>query len=241
MLSLKGVHTHYGHVEALKGIDITVEEGKLVALLGANGAGKSTALMTISGILRPSAGAITYDGRDLTRLDARQIVDLGIVQCPEGRRIFGSLTVLENLRMGAIGRRNGGGLRGAFDEVFAIFPVLADRRNQSGSTLSGGEQQMLAIGRALMAEPRLLMLDEPSLGLAPLVVAAIFEVIARLHRSGVTILLVEQNARQALAVADECYIMETGKVVLEGSSEAVRSNPEVERIYLSEVPGSDMT
>ncbi|HUX12789.1 MAG TPA: ABC transporter ATP-binding protein, partial [Spirochaetia bacterium] len=194
MLSLTGVHTHYGHVEALKGIDITVPKGRLVAMLGANGAGKSTTLMTISGILRPSAGTITYDGADLSRLDAREIVDMGVIHCPEGRRIFGSLTVIENLRMGAVSRKDKRKLREAFDQVFAIFPVLAERRNQSGSTLSGGEQQMLAIGRALMAEPRLLLLDEPSLGLAPLVVSAIFQVIAQLHRDGVTILLVEQNA-----------------------------------------------
>jgi len=241
MLSLHGVHTHYGHVEALAGIDVTVEEGKLVALLGANGAGKSTTLMTISGILRPSSGSIVYDGKELTRLDARQIVELGIVQCPEGRRIFAGLSVLENLRMGAVGRRDRRVLRSTFDEVFDLFPILAERRNQSGSTLSGGEQQMLAIGRALVAQPRLLMLDEPSLGLAPIIVSAIFGVIERLNGNGVTILLVEQNARQALAVADECYILETGKVVLKGSSESLRTNPEVERIYLSEVPGSDIT
>ncbi len=240
MLSLTGVHTHYGDVEALKGIDITVPKGRLVALLGANGAGKSTTLMTISGILRSSDGTITYEGTDLSRLDARQIVELGIIHCPEGRRIFGSLTVIENLRMGAVSRKDKRKLHDAFDQVFGIFPVLAERRNQSGSTLSGGEQQMLAIGRALMAKPRLLLLDEPSLGLAPIVVTAIFEVITRLHRDGVTILLVEQNAEQALSVADECYIMETGKIVLQGPSETLKSNPEVERIYLSDVSRSDL-
>lgn len=239
MLSLTGVHTHYGHVEALKGIDITVPKGRLVAMLGANGAGKSTTLMTISGILRPSAGTITYDGADLSRLDARQIVELGIIHCPEGRRIFGTLTVMENLRMGAVSRKDKRKLNEAFDQVFSIFPVLAERRNQPGSTLSGGEQQMLAIGRALMARPRLLLLDEPSLGLAPIVVTAIFNVITQLHRDGVTVLLVEQNAEQALSVADECYIMETGKIVLQGPSKTLKSNPEVERIYLSDVPRSD--
>jgi len=239
MLSLTGVHTHYGHVEALKGIDITVPDGALVAMLGANGAGKSTTLMTISGILRPSAGTITYDGMDLSRLDARQIVELGVIHCPEGRRIFGTLTVIENLRMGAVSRKDKRRLHDAFDQVFTIFPVLAERRNQSGSTLSGGEQQMLAIGRALMARPRLLLLDEPSLGLAPIVVTAIFDVIRQLHRDGVTILLVEQNAEQALSVANEGYIMETGTIVLHGQSETLKSNPEVERIYLSDVPRSD--
>lgn len=239
MLSLSELHTHYGHVEALKGIDLTVEEGKLVALLGANGAGKSTTLMTVSGIIRPTAGSIVYDGRELSTLDSRQIVELGIIQCPEGRRIFGGLTVLENLRMGAVARKDRRSIQTALDEVFELFPILAERRNQSGATLSGGEQQMLAIGRSLMAQPRLLMLDEPSLGLAPIIVNAIFEVIRRLNRDGVTILLVEQNARQALTVADECYILETGRVVLQGSSESLRSNPEVERIYLSEVPGDD--
>ncbi|HUX49727.1 MAG TPA: ABC transporter ATP-binding protein, partial [Spirochaetia bacterium] len=231
--------THYGHVEALKGIDITVPDGALVAMLGANGAGKSTTLMTISGILRPSAGTITYDGMDLSRLDARQIVELGVIHCPEGRRIFGTLTVIENLRMGAVSRKDKRRLHDAFDQVFTIFPVLAERRNQSGSTLSGGEQQMLAIGRALMARPRLLLLDEPSLGLAPIVVTAIFDVIRQLHRDGVTILLVEQNAEQALSVANEGYIMETGTIVLHGQSETLKSNPEVERIYLSDVPRSD--
>jgi len=239
MLSLTGVHTHYGHVEALKGIDITVPDGALVAMLGANGAGKSTTLMTISGILRPSAGAITYDGMDLSSLDARQIVELGVIHCPEGRRIFGTLTVVENLRMGAVSRKDKRRLHDAFDQVFTIFPVLAERRNQSGSTLSGGEQQMLAIGRALMARPRLLLLDEPSLGLAPIVVTAIFDVIRQLHREGVTILLVEQNAEQALSVANEGYIMETGAIVLHGPSDTLKSNPDVERIYLSDVPRSD--
>jgi len=210
-----------------------------VAMLGANGAGKSTTLMTISGILRPSAGTITYDGMDLSRLDARQIVELGVIHCPEGRRIFGTLTVIENLRMGAVSRKDKRRLHDAFDQVFTIFPVLAERRNQSGSTLSGGEQQMLAIGRALMARPRLLLLDEPSLGLAPIVVTAIFDVIRQLHRDGVTILLVEQNAEQALSVANEGYIMETGTIVLHGQSETLKSNPEVERIYLSDVPRSD--
>jgi len=210
-----------------------------VAMLGANGAGKSTTLMTISGILRPSAGTIIYDGMDLGRLDARQIVELGVIHCPEGRRIFGTLTVVENLRMGAVSRKDKRRLHDAFDQVFTIFPVLAERRNQSGSTLSGGEQQMLAIGRALMARPRLLLLDEPSLGLAPIVVTAIFDVIRQLHRDGVTILLVEQNAEQALSVANEGYIMETGTIVLHGQSETLKSNPEVERIYLSDVPRSD--
>jgi len=236
MLALTGIHTHYGHVEALKGIDLTVPEGKLVALLGSNGAGKSTTLMTISGIINSSAGKIMYEGYDLSRLNARQIVNLGIIQCPEGRRIFTGLSVMENLIMGAVSRKDKRKTSSSFDKVFTVFPILAERRNQSAATLSGGEQQMLAIGRSLMANPRLLLLDEPSLGLAPIIVDEIFDVITKLKQSGVTILLVEQNVNLALSVADECYIMETGKIVLSGSSETIRSNPKVEQIYLSEVP-----
>ncbi len=232
MLKLEGVNVYYGQVHALKGIALEVQEGELVALLGANGAGKSTTLMTVSGILRPRSGSLTYDGHDLTRASSYDIVRLGVIQCPEGRHIFGGLTVLENLQMGAVRRRDRRAVQADLDWVCSLFPVLGQRLRQTGATLSGGEQQMLAIGRALMAHPRLLMLDEPSLGLAPLIVQTIFDVIRQLHKQGVTILLVEQNARQALQVANRCYLLETGRVVMSGPVAEVRANPEVERFYL---------
>jgi branched-chain amino acid transport system ATP-binding protein len=233
MLKLESVEVAYGHVNALSDVSIEVRDGELVTLLGANGAGKSTALMTISGIVRPRAGSVVYGGTDLARASPYDIVGLGVIHCPEGRRIFGGLSVQENLRMGMVRRPDKAAARRDMDWVFSLFPVLAQRRHQSGATLSGGEQQMLAIGRALMAAPRLLMMDEPSLGLAPLVVRAIFNVIRELHRRGVTILLVEQNVRQALAVADRGYVLATGKVMLQGSGAELRSNPDIEQAYLS--------
>jgi branched-chain amino acid transport system ATP-binding protein len=236
MLKLEAVEAAYGHVQALAGLNLEVREGELVALLGANGAGKTTALMTISGIVRPRSGVVLYKGADLAKASPFDIVGLGVIQCPEGRRIFGGLTVLENLRMGAVRRRDTGGVRRDLEYVLALFPVLGQRRHQTGATLSGGEQQMLAIARALMGAPRLLLLDEPSLGLAPIVVQAIFGVIRELHRRGVTILLVEQNVRQALAVADRGYVLATGRVILAGSGAELRSNPELEQAYLSSAP-----
>jgi len=232
MLKLENVHVYYGKIHALKGISVEVREGELVTMLGSNGAGKSTTLMTISGILQPRDGHITYDGHDLGKVSPYDIVRSGIIQCPEGRRIFGGLTVLENLRMGAVRRRDQRGTQEDLEWVCTLFPVLGQRLRQTGATLSGGEQQMLAIGRALMARPRLLMLDEPSLGLAPLIVQTIFDVIRQLHARGVTILLVEQNARQALQVADRGYLLETGRVVLSGPVDELRANPDVERFYL---------
>jgi branched-chain amino acid transport system ATP-binding protein len=232
MLKLENIEVYYGHIHAIKGVSLEVQEGELVSLLGANGAGKSTTLMTISGILRPRQGTVTYLGKDLTKTIPEEIVTQGIVQCPEGRRIFGSLSVMENLRMGAVRRKDHAEVKKDLEWVFSLFPVLKSRINQTGATLSGGEQQMLAIGRALMAKPRLLMLDEPSLGLAPLVVQEIFKVIQQLHRQGVTILLVEQNARQAMAIADRCYLLETGKVALSGSAADLKSNIAVEQFYL---------
>jgi branched-chain amino acid transport system ATP-binding protein len=213
-----------------------VRDGELVTLLGANGAGKTSTLMTVSGIVRARRGSVSYGDADLTRATAYDIVNLGIIQCPEGRRIFGGLSVIENLRMGATRRRDQRAARGDMDAVFSLFPVLDQRRHQTGATLSGGEQQMLAIGRALMAAPRLLMLDEPSLGLAPIVVQAIFKAIRELHARGVTILLVEQNVRQALAVADRGYVLETGTVVLSGTGAELRAHPDIERAYLSSAP-----
>jgi branched-chain amino acid transport system ATP-binding protein len=232
MLKVENIEVYYGHIHALKGVSLDVREGELVSLLGANGAGKSTTLMTISGIIRPRNGTVTYLDIDLTKKIPEEIVKQGLVQCPEGRRIFGSLTVIENLRMGAVRRKDHAELKKDLEWVFSLFPVLEARISQSGATLSGGEQQMLAIGRSLMAKPRLLMLDEPSLGLAPLVVQEIFKVIQQLHQRGVTILLVEQNARQAMAIADRCYLLETGQVVLSGTAADLKSNIAVEPFYL---------
>ena len=232
MLTLDEVCVNYGAIQAVKGISIEVRERELVALVGSNGAGKTTTLRTISGLFRPRAGRITYDGADLAQLPPHEIVARGIAQAPEGRQIFGSLTVRENLMLGATRRQDRSELVADLDRVFDLFPVLAQRLGQAGGTLSGGEQQMLAIGRALMARPRLLLLDEPSLGLAPLMVGRIFEVVARLKAEGVTILLVEQNARKALAVADRAYVLETGRVVLSGPARDLAANPEVERAYL---------
>jgi branched-chain amino acid transport system ATP-binding protein len=232
LLKLEDVNVYYGDVRALKGITLEVHEGELVTLLGGNGAGKSTTLMTVSGILRARSGRITFQDRDLTHAGAYDIVQMGIIQCPEGRRIFGSLTVRENLLMGASRRRDRKAAGDDMEWVCSLFPILRQRYAQSGATLSGGEQQMLAVGRALMARPRLLMLDEPSLGLAPLIVENIFNVIGQLHGRGVTILLVEQNARQALQIADRGYLLETGRVVLSGGVAELHANPEVESFYL---------
>jgi branched-chain amino acid transport system ATP-binding protein len=232
MLKLENIEVYYGHVHALKGVSLEVHEGELVSILGANGAGKTTTLMTISGIIRPRIGTVTYQNIDLTKLIPEGIVLQGIVQCPEGRRIFGSLNVMENLRMGAVRRKERDEVKNDLEWVFNLFPVLKTRIQQTGATLSGGEQQMLAIGRALMAKPRLLMLDEPSLGLAPLVVQEIFKVIHQLHQQGVTILLVEQNARQAMAIADRCYMLETGQVALSGTAAELKSNIALEQFYL---------
>jgi len=232
MLKVENIEVYYGNVHALKGVSLEIHEGELVSVLGANGAGKTTTLMTISGILRPRKGTIIYQNVDLTKLIPEGIVAQGIVQCPEGRRIFGSLNVMENLRMGAMRRKERDEVKNDLEWVFSLFPVLKTRAYQSGATLSGGEQQMLALGRALMAKPRLLMLDEPSLGLAPLVVQEIFKVIQKLHQQGVTILLVEQNARQAMAIADRCYLLETGLVALSGTATELKSNIAVEQFYL---------
>jgi branched-chain amino acid transport system ATP-binding protein len=232
MLRFENVHVYYGQVHALKGITGEVHEGELVAILGANGAGKSTTLMSVSGILKTRTGKIIYEDKDLTQASPYNIVQLGVIQCPEGRHIFGGLTVLENLLMGSVRRRDRSEVKKDIDWVCSLFPVLGERAGQTGATLSGGEQQMLAIGRSLMSRPRLLMLDEPSLGLAPVIVQTIFDVIRKLHEQGVTILLVEQNARKALQVADRCYLMETGSVVLSGTVEELRGNPEIERFYL---------
>ncbi len=234
MLSLKEVHLHYGAIHALRGISLEVEQGQIVTLIGANGAGKSSTLMTISGILRLTSGRIIFEGEELTHLPAHTIVRRGISQVPEGRRIFPTLTVLENLEMGAYTRAKAAEVRHDLDRVFQLFPLLKDRRSQLGGTLSGGEQQMLAIGRALMARPRLLLLDEPSLGLAPKLVETIFEVIREINAQSTTILLVEQNAHMALRVAEKGYVMEVGRIVLADDAETLMANGEVRSAYLGE-------
>ena len=232
MLELADVHVRYGNIRALQGITLRVDTGELVALIGSNGAGKSTTLRTISGLLRPTQGTITFEGSDITAAATDRIVALGISQCPEGRRIFGSLTVADNLRLGAVSRSDAGAVAADLEMVFELFPLLKERLGQAGGTLSGGEQQMLAIGRALMSRPRLLLLDEPSLGLAPLMVERIFATIAELKRQGRTILLVEQNVHQALDVADRAYVLETGRVTLDGPADVLRQDPKVEQSYL---------
>jgi branched-chain amino acid transport system ATP-binding protein len=232
VLELSEVEVVYGNIRALKGISLTVAQGELVTLIGSNGAGKSTTLKTISGLLRPKAGTLLYRGQPLDRLPPHKIVMLGISHCPEGRHLFGRLTVTENLRLGAVQRRDRAAVPQDIEHIYQLFPVLKERKSQMAGTLSGGEQQMLAIGRAMMSRPQLLLLDEPSLGLAPLLVAAIFDTIQLLKREGTTILLVEQNARLALDIADRAYVMETGRVTMQGSAMELKHNPQVEHTYL---------
>ena len=236
LLELQDVHVKYGAVEALKGISLTVEQGEIVTLLGANGAGKTTTLRTISGLLRPSEGAILFQGQPVDKVPAHEIVALGIGHVPEGRRVFPSMSVVENLEMGAYQRK--GGNKAMLKHVLELFPVLADRRKQDGGTLSGGEQQMLAIGRALMSNPRLLLLDEPSMGLAPLIVAKIFEIIESINAEGTTVLLVEQNAAQALRLASRGYVLETGEIVMSEDAKTLLSDDRVRAAYLGEEIGA---
>ena len=232
MLDLTDVHVRYGNIRALQGVSLRVAQGELVALIGSNGAGKTTALRTISGLLRPAQGAITFEGADISRAPTDRIVALGISHCPEGRRIFGGLTVGDNLRLGAVSRSDKQAVAEDLEMVLSLFPILRERLAQAGGTLSGGEQQMLAIGRALMSRPRLLLLDEPSLGLAPLLVERIFEAIAELKQQGRTILLVEQNVHHALDIADRAYVLETGRITLDGPAGVLRHDPKVEQSYL---------
>src|SRR6516165_3521294 len=221
VLAMHGIDAFYGRIQALRSIDLEVREGEIVALIGGNGAGKTTTLRTISGLVRAAHGSVSLRDREITNAPADEIVRAGVVQVPEGRRIFGRMTVLENLELGAYARRDGGAIRQDFDSVFELFPKLAERRTQKGATLSGGEQQMLAIGRALMAQPKLLLLDEPSLGLSPILVETIFSVVAGIARRGVPILLIEQNARKALEIATRGYVLETGSIVKEGAAAAL--------------------
>ena len=232
MLRLEGVRAGYGPIDALRGLDLEVRQGELVCLLGANGAGKSSTLRTISGLLRPRAGRIVFDGTDIHGREPSDVLRAGIAHCPEGRHVFPYLTVRENLTMGAYVRRDAAAVAADLERVYAHFPILADRRRQAAGTLSGGEQQMLAIGRALMARPRLIMFDEPSLGLAPTIVETTFAIIGDIRRSGTTVLMVEQNARLALRMADRGYVMEAGRIVLSGGARELLHNDHVRAAYL---------
>jgi len=234
ILELENVHTFYGSIEALKGITIEVREREIVTLIGANGAGKSTTLRSINGLNHPRRGAIRFQGRDITSESPHEIVKMGIAQSPEGRRLFPRMSVFENLEMGAFQRSDRRGIREDMDRVFELFPRLQERRNQNAGTLSGGEQQMCAIGRALMARPKLLMLDEPSMGLAPIFVERIFETIVEVNQQGTPILLVEQNALMALDVATRGYVLETGTIALADDAKSLRQNPDVRKTYLGE-------
>jgi branched-chain amino acid transport system ATP-binding protein len=234
ILSIDKLRSGYGKIEVLHDVDVTIERGQIVTLIGANGAGKTTLLKTISGLIRPTAGTIEFDGRNIGRMLPHKIVGLGLSQVPEGRAILKRMTVLDNLRMGAFTRSDSAEIGRDIDAVFERFPALAERQQQMAATLSGGEQQMLAIGRALMARPSLLLLDEPSLGLAPKFITRIFLTLRELKKEGKTILLVEQNARQALQVADRGYVMERGRIVLSGSGQELLSMPEVQRTYLGQ-------
>jgi branched-chain amino acid transport system ATP-binding protein len=234
LLEIENIHTYYGHIHALKGVSLDVDRGEIVTLIGANGAGKSTMLKTASGLLRPRRGSIRLEGEDLTRYRPHEIVAKGVVQVPEGRRIFGRLTVRENLEMGAFTITDPDQIESNLERVFNLFPRLRERQKQVGGTLSGGEQQMLATGRGLMANPSVLLMDEPSMGLAPVLVDIIFDTIRQLHADGTTILLVEQNARMALQVASRGYVLQSGAVVLSDTAESLRQNETVRKAYLGE-------
>lgn len=232
VLELRNVHAYYGNIHALKGISLTVGKGEIVTLIGSNGAGKSTTLRTISGLLKPREGEVRLEGDRIDHVAAHKIVERGVLQSPEGRRIFPRLTVLENLEMGAFTRRDKEGIQADMERVFTLFPRLRERVAQKGGTLSGGEQQMLAIGRALMGRPRVLLLDEPSMGLAPVLVEQIFDIIKEINQQGTTVLLVEQNALMALAIAHRGYVLQTGQIVLADTAQALRENEMVQKAYL---------
>ncbi len=231
LLEVNDIHVYYGSIHAIKGVSFSVEEGEVVTLIGANGAGKSTTLNTIAGLLRPRTGSVSFAGKDLAHVHASDMVKHGMALCPEGRRIFQEMTVQENLEMGGFSRPDKE-IPASIEEMFVRFPRLKERQKQIAGTLSGGEQQMLAMARALMSKPRLLMLDEPSMGLAPILVEQIFDIICELHKAGTTILLVEQNAQMALSVADRAYVLETGKISMSGSAESLLHNDDVRKAYL---------
>lgn len=232
VLKVENINVYYGSIHAIKGISFEVYEGEIVTLIGANGAGKSTTLNTISGLLHPSTGSVSFLGESLAKIQPHKIVEKGLAQVPEGRRVFAQMTVQENLEMGAYTQTKQANIEADIENVYSLFPRLKERKNQTTGTLSGGEQQMLAMGRALMSRPKLLMLDEPSMGLAPILVEQIFDIIANLHKQGSTILLVEQNAQMALSIASRGYVMETGKIVTTGTGQELLASPEVRKAYL---------
>ena len=234
MLEVKNLEVSYGVIKALKGLSFHVEEGEVVALIGANGAGKTTTLHTVTGLLPPDTGEILFEGQDITKIPAHKIVSLGMAHVPEGRRVFAALSVLQNLKLGAFTRKDPAEIADSLEMVFERFPRLKERQKQLAGTLSGGEQQMLAFGRALMSHPRIIVMDEPSMGLSPILVSEIFDIIKMVNESGTTILLVEQNARKALSVSNRAYVLETGKIVLEGKAEELLNNEEIKKAYLGE-------
>lgn len=234
LLEINNLEVHYGVIQALKGISFEVNEGEIIALIGANGAGKTTTLHTISGILQASSGNIIYDGKDITKVQAHKIVNLGISQVPEGRRVFAQLSVLENLKLGAFIRKDKDGIEEDLRNIYERFPRLEERKNQLAGTLSGGEQQMLAMGRALMSRPRIILMDEPSMGLSPIYVSEIFDIIKSINKDGTTVLLVEQNAKKALSIADRAYVLETGKIALSGDAKNLMNDDTVKKAYLGE-------
>jgi branched-chain amino acid transport system ATP-binding protein len=232
LLEVNGIDAFYGRVQALRGVSITVDQGEIVALIGSNGAGKTTTLRTISGLLHPAAGNIVFNGRDISQTSASRIVELGVCQAPEGRRLFSRMTVADNLLMGAYSRSDRAGIRSDMVHIYELFPRLKERSSQVAGTLSGGEQQMLAVGRSLMARPKLLMLDEPSLGLAPILIETIFKTVVEINQQGTPVLLVEQNANKALEVAHRAYVLETGSIVQHGTGQEVASSEDVQKAYL---------
>ena len=234
MLEVKDLEVYYGVIQAIKGISFHVDKGEVIALIGANGAGKTTTLHTVTGLLSPKAGRVMFEGRDITKVPAHKIVSMGMAHVPEGRRVFAELSVYENLKMGAYTRKNKSEIEESLKNVYKRFPRLEERKNQMAGTLSGGEQQMLAMGRALMSRPKIILMDEPSMGLSPIMVNEIFDIIRSVSESGTTVLLVEQNAKKALAIADRAYVLETGKIVLEGKASDLLENDSIKKAYLGE-------
>ena len=234
MLEIKDLEVYYGMIQAIKGISFQVNEGEVIALIGANGAGKTTILHTVTGLLSPKCGSVLFEGKDITKVPAHKIVSLGMAHVPEGRRVFAELTVYENLKMGAYTRKDKNEMEQTLESVYQRFPRLRERKNQLAGTLSGGEQQMLAMGRALMSHPKIILMDEPSMGLSPILVNQIFDIIEEVSKSGTTVLLVEQNAKKALAIADRSYVLETGKIVLEGDADQLMNDDSIKKAYLGE-------
>lgn len=234
MLEIKDLEVYYGMIKAIKGVSFDVKEGEVIALIGANGAGKTTILHTITGLLEAQKGSVFFDGKDITKIPAHKIVSMGMAHVPEGRRVFANLTVLQNLKMGAYTRKDKNEIEDTLKTVYKRFPRLEERQNQLAGTLSGGEQQMLAMGRALMSHPRIILMDEPSMGLSPIFVNEIFDIIKKVSAGGTTVLLVEQNAKKALAISDRAYVLETGKIVLEGNAEDLLNNDSIKKAYLGE-------